>query len=93
MSLVKHVRLLKYFGTYYKTDALSKSSVGREGVQDVRNTLEGSYKLSILSSELMEGAWSLLKEGGDGEHRITRFELFGERMVSQFESRLIFIIL
>ena len=93
MSFVRNVILLRFFETYYKTDALSKSSVGGEGVQDVHNTLEGSHKLSILSSELMEGACSLMKEGGDGDHRITRFELFGKRMISQFGSRLIFIIL
>ena len=80
-------------GTYYKADALGKSSIGREGEQDMHNTLEGSHKLSILSSEFIESLRSLLKEGGDGDHRITRFELFGERMVSQFRSCLPFVIL
>ena len=59
----------------------------------MHNTLEGSHELSILSSEFMEGPSALLKEGGNGVYRIARFELFGERMVSQFRSSLVFVIL
>jgi len=62
-------------------------------MQDVHNTFEGSHALSIRSSEFMEGPCPLLKEGGDGFHRFARSELFGERMVSQFGSGLLFVIL
>ena len=93
MSFVRAVRFLRYFGTYYKADTLGKRSVGRKGVKDVHNTLEGSRKLSILSSEFMKGACPLFKEGANGVHRIARFELCGKRMVSQFGPSLFFVIL
>ena len=68
MSFVRNERFLRYFGTYYKADTLGKSSVGRKGVKDVHNTLEGSRILSVLSSEFMESLCPLLKEVGDGGH-------------------------
>ena len=55
--------------------------------------LEGSHELSVLSSEFMKGPCALLKEGGNGVHRMACFELFGERVVSQFCSGLVFVIL
>jgi len=79
-------------GTYY-TDALSKNGAGRKAVQDVHNTLEGSHELAILSSKFTEGPCSLLKEVGDGAHSVAHFELFGERMVSQFRACLLFVVL
>ena len=59
----------------------------------MHNALKRSHTLSVLSSKFLEGACPFLKEGGDGVHRIAGFELFGERMINQFGSGLLFVIL
>jgi hypothetical protein len=77
----------------YQTDALTKSRAGGNSMQNIDYTLEQFHHFAVVSSKFSKGLCLLLKDCGDGLDRIAIFELPSERMVDQFHSCLLFVVM